>query len=340
MSQCVLCTCNKPLQHRPYGLLQPLPIPEQPWHSISMDFIKQLPSLNGFTLILVVIDRLSKESVFIPTTDSATATDVADAFITHVFSKHGIPLHISSDRRSEFTLHFFCSLGALLRMRLHFTSGHHPSANGQVECLNSTLEQYLQIYCNYQQDNWSKLLPLAEFTYNNAPHSSTGVSPFFTTRGYDLLIAVHPDAEVTNLCTHHFAVNFDEMNKFLHDWMQDAHDTMSKYANQDRIEPPPFQVSDRVYMHTDHIRTNRIARKLVEQKIGPFPIISQPSAMSFMLRLPSMICIHPVFHVSQLEPETPNTFTDRDQLPPPPLIVDGQPEYLIKRILDSKYNHT
>ena len=84
VSQCILCTRNKYLQHCPYSLLQPLPIPEQPWHSISMDFIEQLPSSNSFTSILVVIDRLAKESVFIPTTDNATATDIADAFVTHV----------------------------------------------------------------------------------------------------------------------------------------------------------------------------------------------------------------------------------------------------------------
>ena len=184
VSQCTLCARNKPSRHRPYGLLQPLPIPERPWHSVSMDFIEQLPPSNGYTAILVVIDRLTKESVFIPTTDNATAIDVADAFVTHIFAKHGIPLHVSSDRGSEFTSHFFRSLGSLLHMRLHFTSGHRPSANGQVERINSTLEQYLRIYCNYQQDNWSKLLPLAEFAYNNAPHASTGVSPFFATRGY------------------------------------------------------------------------------------------------------------------------------------------------------------
>jgi hypothetical protein len=83
--------------------------------------------------------------------------------------------------------------------------------------------------------------------------------------------------------------------------------------------------------------SNRTAGKLAEKKIGPFLIISQPSPMSFTLRLPSTIRIHPVFHVSQLEPEHPNTFEDRDQ-PPPPLIVDGKPEYLIERIIDSKYN--
>ena len=338
VAQCVLCARNKPSRHRPYGLLQPLPIPERPWHSISMDFIEQLPTSNGYTAILVVIDRLTKESVFIPTTDSATAVDVADAFVTHVFAKHGIPLHVSSDRGSEFTSHFFRSLGALLCMRLHFTSGHHPSTNGQVERVNSTLEQYLRIYCNYQQDNWSKLLPLAEFAYNNAPHSTTGVSPFFANKGYDPLIAVHPGAEITNLRARHYAVNFDELHKFLRDCMKDAQDAMTRTANQDRMVPPPFQVSDRVYVRTNHICTNRAARKLAEQKIGPFLIVSQPSSMSFMLRLPATIRIHPVFHVSQLEPENPNTFQDREQPPPPPIFVEGEPEYLIETIIDSKYN--
>ena len=179
---------------------------------------------------------------------------------------------------------------------------------------------------------------MAEFAYNNAPHASTGVSPFFATRGYDPLIAVHPDAEVTDLRARHFAINFDEIHRFLRDRMKDAQDAMTQSANLERMQPPPFRIGDRVYVRTDHIRTNRTARKLAEKKIGPFPIISQPSAMSFSLQLPSTIRIHPVFHVSQLEPKFPNTFDDRDQPPPPPLIVDGKPEYLIERVIDSKYN--
>jgi len=95
------------LRHRPYGLLRPLPVPEHPGHSISMDFIQQLPASNGFTNILVVIDRLSKEGVFIPTTDTLTAPDVADVFVSRTFSKHGIPLRVSFDRGSEFTSHVF-----------------------------------------------------------------------------------------------------------------------------------------------------------------------------------------------------------------------------------------
>ena len=74
-------------------------------------------------------------------------------------------------------------LGSLLRIRLHLTSCHHPSANGQVERVNTTLEQSLRFYYNYKQGNWSTSLPLAEFT----PCDATGVFPFFTTRTYDPL---------------------------------------------------------------------------------------------------------------------------------------------------------
>ena len=134
-----------------------------------MDFIKQLPPSEGFTAILVVIDRLSKQALFILTHDTITSAELAKLFLLHVFSKHGVSTHITSNRGSEFVSHFFWSLGNALDMRLHFTSGYHPEGDGQTEHANQTLEQYLQIYCNHQQDNWSELLPLAEFSYNNTP---------------------------------------------------------------------------------------------------------------------------------------------------------------------------
>jgi hypothetical protein len=143
-----------------------------------------------------------------------------------------------------------------------------------------------------------------------------------------------------DLHARHYAISFDEVHKFLHDHMKDAQDSMVKFANRELMTLPPFRVSDRAYIQTDYIHTNRTVCKLAEKKIGPFPIISQPSAMSFTLCLPGTIQIHPMFHVSQLEPEDPNTFEDREQPLPPPLIIDGQPEYLIKQIINSKYNRT
>jgi len=149
-----------------------------------MDFIEQLPPSEGHTDILVVVDRLTKQAIFIPTVKSINAVLLAELFIKHVFSKHGVPNYVTSDRGMEFISKFFKSLASALDMKLHFTSGYHPEADGQTEYTNQTLEQFLRIYCNYQQLNWSQLLPLAEFTYNNTPSSTIGISPFFANKGY------------------------------------------------------------------------------------------------------------------------------------------------------------
>ena len=98
-----------------------------------MDFIEQLPPSSGFTSILVVVDRLSKQCIFIPTHDMITSPELAKLFLLHVFSKHRVPSHITSDRGSEFVSHFFQSLRKALDIRLHFTSGHHPEGDGQTE---------------------------------------------------------------------------------------------------------------------------------------------------------------------------------------------------------------
>ena len=128
-----------------------------------MDFIEQLPLSSSFTAILVIVDWLFKQSIFIPTHDTITSPELTKLFLLHVFFKHGVPAHVTSDRGTEFMSHFFQSLRKALDMYLHFTSGYHPEGDGQTEHANQTLEQYLQSYCNYQQDNWSELLPLAEF---------------------------------------------------------------------------------------------------------------------------------------------------------------------------------
>jgi len=100
-------------------------------------------------------------------------------------------------------------------MWLYFTSGYHSEGNGQTKCMNQTLEQYLCVYCNYQQDNWSKLLPLMEFAYNNAPSATTSVSPFFTNKEYHPNITVHPECDIASSWAHDFAVDLNELQSTL-----------------------------------------------------------------------------------------------------------------------------
>ena len=117
-NSCTTCSRTKPVCHRPYGLLKQLPVPEKPWNSISLDFIEKLPpSSSSYSAILVIVDHMTKQGLFIPTHDTITSQQLAQLFILHVFSKHSIPSHITSDRGPEFVSHFFWSFGITLDMK-------------------------------------------------------------------------------------------------------------------------------------------------------------------------------------------------------------------------------
>jgi hypothetical protein len=336
-NSCTTCKRSKTPRHKPYGLLRQLPIPSRPWNSISMDFIEQLPPSLGFTAILVIIDRLSKQGVFIPTVDTITSAQLAELFVLHIFSKHGVPSHCTSDRGSEFVSHFFRSLGTALDMRLHFTSGYHPQADGQTERVNQTLEQYLRTFCNFQQDNWSSLLPLAEFAYNNAPNETTGISPFFANKGYHPNLTVHPERDMASARARDFAVDLGELHENLKLHIQAAQKRYQKAADNRRIPPPEFKIGQYVFVKARFFQTTRPSKKLAEKNFGPYEIIGQPSPDSFVLRLPeSMRKVHPVYHVSMLEPHTPSVIPNRTVEPPPPVEIDGEIEYEIAEILDTK----
>ncbi|HEV7736493.1 MAG TPA: reverse transcriptase domain-containing protein [Chlamydiales bacterium] len=334
---CTTCKRNKSQRHKPYGFLKQLPIPCQPWNSISMDFIEQLPGSNGFTDILVIIDRLTKQAIFIPTHNTINAPELSKLFVTHVFSKHGVPSHVTSDRGSEFVSRFFRSLGTALDMKLHFTSGYHPEGDGQTERTNQTLEQYLRVYCNYQQSNWADLLPLAEFAYNNAPSATTGISPFFANKGYNPNLSVQIERELLSENARDYVADLDELHTELKRTIAEAQTRYQITADRRRSAAPDIKVGDEVYVLAKFIHTTRPAKKLSEKYLGPFEVISKPGSSSYLVSLPQhMRAIHPVFHVSMLEPSIPNTIPGRTISPPPPVEIDGSLEYEVEEILDSK----
>ncbi|KAF8825021.1 hypothetical protein HHX47_DHR7000368 [Lentinula edodes] len=330
ITSCTTCGRNKPQRHRPYGLLKPLPVPVRPWDSISMDFIEQLPMSNGYTAILVVVDQSSKQAIFISTFDTITSQQLAELFVIHVFSKHGVPNHVTSDRGSEFVSVFFQALSKVLSMELHYTSGYHPEADGQTE-------QYIRIYCSYQQDDWSHLLPIAEFAYNNAPNASTGITPFYANKGYHPNITIWPKVDMKSDLARDFVVNLDELHVFLREEILLAQSHYKEQADRKRILHPEFPIGSEVFVLAKHIRSTHPTEKFSEKYLGPFKVISRPGTLSYELKLPDYLrWIHPVFHVSQLEPVTLNPFPNRTQSPPPPIEVDGEEEYNVAEILDSK----
>lgn len=337
---CDTCQRNKSANHKPYGLLQPLPVPSRPWSSISVDFITQLPPSKGYTAICVFVDRFTKMAHFCPTTDDIDAEGTVQLFIQRVFSAHGLPDDVVSDRGVTFTSRFTQLMLKSLSIQQNLSTAFHPRTDGQTERINSILEQYLRCYVDYQQTNWSQLLPIAEFAYNNASHSTTKKTPFFANLGY------HPKFTVTiprvTKDNEPVADRIKAM-KELHSEMkfniQTALETHARNFDKKVIPQPDFKIGDQVWLSAQNIRTSRPSRKLDHKRLGPFKILKKVGTRSFHLELPKSLKIHPVFHVSLLEPYRRDTIPGRQPQPQPPLEIAGEQEYEVEEILDSKIMH-
>ena len=193
-------------------------------------------------------------------------------------------------------------------MRLHFTSGYHPEGDGQTECMDQTLEQYICVYCNYQQDNWDSLLPFAEFAYNNAPSTTTGISPFFANKGHNPNITVHPERDFASIRACEFAVDLDELHSDLKDHIREAQSQYQVSVDRTHSLHPKFPIGSSAFVKAQFFHTTQPTKKFAEKYLSPFEIISRAGTHSVILHLPdSMQAVHPVFHVSMLEPSLPNT---------------------------------
>ena len=340
VTSCDTCQRNKTARHKPFGLLQPLPIPEHPWSSISMDFITHLPKSKDYDTILVVVDRLTKMAHFIPTKNNNNAEEIVQLLIENIISKHGIPDDIISDRDTLFTAHFTKAMLKGLGITQKLSTAFHPQTDGQTERTNGTLEQYLRCFVNYQQDNWTQLLPLAELSYNNTIHTAINETPFYATFGYHANINIPrtnsnvPRAEARLEQLH-------EVQEEIQLSMSIAQESYALYYDRHATQQPDFNIGDKVRLNKKYIKTQRPSEKLDHQRLGPFEIVEKIGTRAYKLDLPAgMNKIHPVFHVSLLSKDIPNEIEGRIPPPPPPIIVENQEEYEVEDVVDSriKYN--
>src|SRR5438046_6161613 len=337
---CDTCARNKTPRHLPHGQLHPLPIPAGPWESVSMDYIVELPPSNGHDAIYVCVDRFTKMAHFCPIKSNVTAEQTAQLYLQHMFKNHGLLGNIVSDRGTQFTSKFTRRLLELCEIKSNKSTAFHPQWDGQTERVNQVLEQYLRIFCDYQQNDWYQLLPLAEFVYNNAQNASTGVSPFCANYGY------HPRSspklvvtgEVINPSVEELATKLRRIHTQMRSQLESAQAIYKEKHDQHVKELPPFAVGDKIWLMRKNIKTRRPSQKLDVKRLGPFKILEvvSESQMAFKLELPPQMRIHPVFHASLLEPYKANTLPGHIQPAPPPILVESGLEYVADRVLDSK----
>ena len=333
---CEVCARSKSAHHRPYGLLQPLPTPCRPWASLSMDLITDLPLVNSYDSVLVVVDRFTKMAHFTPCSKTISGEGMANLLLHNVVRLHGLPDDVISDRGSQFVSRFWTRLLQTLGIAVNLSSAYHPQTDGQTERVNQILEQYLRCSVSYQQDDWVDLLPLAEFAYNNSLHASTGVTPFFANYGLHPRFNISLPTTSMNPSAEGRARVLKELHHDLSLELSLAGERYKKQADRHRSATPKFSVGDMVWLLRRHISTTRPCAKLDYKKLGPFRIVERINPVAFRLKLPPHFRIHDVFHVSLLEPHHASQLPDRQAPPPPPVELPMGEEYEVDQILDSR----
>ena len=149
-----------------------------------MDFITGLPKSQGYDVILVVVDRLTKFVHFMPLSHPYTAAKVAQAFMIGVFKLHGLLRSIMSAGDVAFTSTFWKELFKLQGTELAMVSAYHPQSNGQTEVMNRSWVQYLRAFVGDRPHTWALWLYLAEFWFNTNYRTSTKMSPYEAFYGF------------------------------------------------------------------------------------------------------------------------------------------------------------
>lgn len=353
---CVHCKRCKHYREGKHGLLRPLPVPDQYWSDISVDFITPLPDCTvhatTYKHVMVVVDRLSKRRRFIPL-PSLEVRDVVTAFLQYIWSQEGYPRSIVSDRGSQFVNHFWQRLCQRIGTKPKLSTAFHPETDGQTEIANQLLKQYLRTYINYEQDNWVELLPLAEFEANSAVNESTGLTPFVATKGYaprsgleperpwedQRLPANTPSARSNIQAADRFAKQINANREWLGQQLQLSQALYAEQANRNRMPAPMLRVGDRVMLDRRFISTKRPSSSLDYKNLGPFRVKRVIKDSAYELDLPdSMRSIYPVFHAWLLHPLSSESYPGQEQERPGPIEIDGEDEWTATAVADSRLN--
>jgi hypothetical protein len=192
----------------------------------------ELPKSSGHDTIMIVVNSVVKNAHFVPT---ITAAGTACLYVQNVWRHHGLPQKIVSDRGPQFVAEFTRELYRLLGIKLAATTAYHPQGDKQMERVNQELEQYLRLFVNQRQDDWSNLVPLTEFQYNNHIHSATQHQLFLLETGSLPRMGFEPDQppswlESVNKFTEQMKTMLEEAKAAL----AKSKDDMARYYNQKR----------------------------------------------------------------------------------------------------------
>jgi len=290
-----------------------------------MDFVEGFPKVGGKSVVLTVVDRLSKYAHFIALGHPYSATSVARAFFDQVVRLHGIPCSIVSDRDPVFTSAFWTELFQLAGVKLHLSSAFHPQMDGQSEVTNRILGVYLRCLASDRPRSWLRWLPWTEFCYNSSYQTALQATPFEVVYGRPPPTMASYQTGVTRVTVldkqlverDTFLAQIRERLLHAQDYMKQHYDT----AHRDVVFAPGDWAWLRLHHRTAAGITDTSAAKLRPRFYGPYLVLERVRPVAYRLQLPPRAKIHNVFHVVFLKKYTGDPPASMVPLPP---IVHGR----------------
>ena len=161
------------------------------------------------------------------------------------------------------------------------------------------------MFCNHQQNNWSELLHLAKFTYNNHYHLSISMSPFKANVGYDMDLTGSGPTQDTD--TPLRLAHLKRLHKQCKLWIDQAQKKQQKTYDKCHKDTPPLMVGDLVWISSWDISTDRPSPKLDALQYGPFRVQWVMGPLNYQIEIPAQWRIHNMFHQSKLHKVPPET---------------------------------
>ena len=338
--------CQKNKRSSNTGLLQPLEISDERFESLNIDLASLPMSENQRDTVLVIHDRCSKISEFVPTTSDVTAKTIALLIYRHWYLKgYGFPKELVSDRDPRFVSDIWNEFCSLVGIKRAMSTARHQQTDGGAEVVIRILKDILKKVTNHKQDDWVEKLPMVQFAINNSIHSSTGFTPFYLAHAFEPISFPDTNPKKPSLLSSVFRQYQEDLEEaYLTMWR--SQETMIRDYDKRHSAPNPedYTPGKLVLLDREGISwqpTSAVSSKLLPIYIGPFKIKRfDEKKRNVELELPRSMKCHNVFHLSKVKPYVrTDEYFKRDTAPtePPPEVDEfGEENYYVDKVLDTR----
>ena len=332
IDSCTTCQKKKKTNLK-YGKLQPIPAPNQAFHTLGMDILGPLPATDaGNSYILVITDYLTKWAEAFPMKNQE-ATTIAKIFVNEIICRYGAPYKLITDRGKSFLNQILDAVNRIFEIDKLNTTSYHPQTDGLTERFNKTLAEMLSKYISNKQHDWDIYLPFCLFAYRTAIQKSIKESPFFLTYGREPKIPIDISLtpyELESIDIDDYRINLvnglNEALKLAHDNIEIAQTSQVRSYDKSKSDTT-FNPGDLVLLTNPAIGKGK-SRKLSPAFKGPYIIKEKITDLLYKIQPhgKKQAKIETV-NISRMKPFKSDTLRDDEEEP----LEDD--EYYVEQIL-------